>query len=115
MKTDALLSVSLLLACVDAAAVTLPRQSNSGRGVVHLEMERRQIPASILSRRATGNAISSDLTNIQTGYTIRAKVGTPPQAINLLFDSGSSDFIVQSADAKFHPDDEDKGFREAPC
>jgi hypothetical protein len=112
MRLDAVLYTGVFLA--GAEALAYPR-SNSG-SFIHLVTERQQIPASALRRRAgSSGAVSSDLKNIKSGYIIQAKVGTPPQNIGLLLDTGSSDFFVPSSEATFHPDASDKGFREAQC
>jgi hypothetical protein len=111
MKGELVTFVSALLVSVEA--LILP---NVGSGVLHMSTQRRHIPTENLRRRALPGTLSSELVNKElNGYIIKVRVGTPPQEIGLLLDSGSSDSFMHSKNSTFRASETFPRFTEATC
>jgi Eukaryotic aspartyl protease len=86
----ALLAVSTLMACIQAAPVTLSAKRTAEPKTIRMPISKQ---ARDISKR---QAPVASLENEVFKYFIQVQVGTPPQAMSLELDTGSSDTWVFS-------------------
>lgn len=97
------------LAIAIAAFFTVPTFGESvPKGALLINVKRSSVPLSEsnkLKRRdggtSIGNAIEDQIHNKKFYYTTKVQIGTPPQEVELLLDTGSSDTWVFTPHSKF--------------
>ncbi|KAF9996750.1 hypothetical protein BGZ80_009387 [Entomortierella chlamydospora] len=92
----------LSIACVFAAptpktSVKLPLKAPQSRVAYHHARSRDHCRWSHLSNNSTNSTLNIPAINADVSYLITVGLGTPAQNVDLIFDTGSSDLWVQSA------------------